>query len=458
MNIQSIYLILRAWKWTVLGIALAVIATVTAVSLLLPKKYMATSTVVVDMKTSDPVLGAVGGGQLPAGYLATQTDIIRSQRVTRRVIKTMKLSEVPELRDAWQAATQGRSDFDAWLSDGLIRNLDLAPSRDSSVISIGYLDVDPVRAAAFANAYAQAYLDVNLELKVEPARQYAAWFDERNKTLRAELEAAQKRLSAYQQQHGIVATEERLDIENARLAELSTQLSTVQSLRTDTSSRQRQAGQGETLPEVVQNGLLQSLRQELSRLEAERDQLASRYGANHPEFKRVTAEVAAVRDRLTLETARVASSIGTANRVNQTREAEIRAALEEQKRRVLQLRAQRDEIAVLQRDVESAQSAYELVTQRLAQTSLESQNRQTNVTVLSYATPPLRHSSPRLSVNIVLSVFLGLLLGVGAAFVLEMRNRRVRSESDLADALGVPVLTSLNKLPRRRGMPLLARA
>lgn len=134
------------------------------------------------------------------------------------------------------------------------------------------------------------------------------------------------------------------------------------------------------------------------------------------------------------------SSLGTTSRVNVQRESEIKAALEAQKRRVLALKAERDQIAVLQRDVENAQRAYDLVTQRLAQTNLESQTQQTNVVVLTPAVAPLEPSSPKVLLNTALAIFLGSLLGVGAALVLELMDQRVRGEEDLARIPGMPVL------------------
>ena len=126
------------------------------------------------------------------------------------------------------------------------------------------------------------------------------------------------------------------------------------------------------------------------------------------------------------------------------REAELRATLDAQKKKVLQLKEERDGIGVLQRDVEGAQRAYELVTQRLAQTSLESQTQQTNIAVLTPALPPLEPSSPKVLLNTLIAIFLGTLLGVGTALLLELMQRRVRSTDDLAETLGVPVLAVID--------------
>ena len=79
---------------------------------------------------------------------------------------------------------------------------------------------------------------------------------------------------------------------------------------------------------------------------------------------------------------------------------------------VLSLKQQRDEASVLMKEVETAQRAYDQVVARASQTNLESQNTQTNISVLTPATEPADHSSPKLLLNTLLSVFLGTLLAV----------------------------------------------
>jgi len=140
---------------------------------------------------------------------------------------------------------------------------------------------------------------------------------------------------------------------------------------------------------------------------------------------------------------KVASSVNASNEVNVRREAEILAALKAQKQRVLELRAQHDQIAVLQRDVESAQRAYELVSQRLSQTKIESQAQTTNIAVLTEATPPHKPSNPRPVLYTAIGAALGLLLGLAFAIRGEIRAPRLRSEDDVVAFLGLPVLETL---------------
>jgi len=440
MSFPQFLLILRARLWVIVITLLVVVGTAVAVSLLLPKQYTAQTSLVVDAKAADPLMGGLLPAQMIPGYMATQVDIINSDRVAQRVVSTLKLTEAPSIQDDWRAATDGEGSITVWLAELMKKNLDVEPSRESNVISIAFQGTDPKFAAAIANAWAQAYIDVSLELKVEPARQYAKWFDGQNATLRADLEAAQKRLSDFQQERGIVATDERLDMESARLAELSSQLSAIQAQSVDSRSRQAQSRNADSLPEVMQNGLIQSLKADLARQQGMRDQLAGRYGANHPELTRIDADIASLRERIASETQRVVRSLGTATRVDAQRESEIKASLAAQKQKVLDLKAERDQINVLARDVENAQRAYDLVTQRLAQTNLESQTQQTNVVVLTPAVAPIKPSSPKLLLNTALAIFLGLLLGLGAALMLELMDPRVRGIEDLAQIDGVPTL------------------
>ena len=456
MSLQRFFLVLAGrWK-LVVGVLLSVMLLTLAANILLPRKYVAESAVVVDSRPADPVLGGVQPVTAASAIMSTQVDIILSDRVAQRAVALLKLDQAPELRRQWLAQTNGRGSLQAWLAAPMKQHLKVMPTHESNVISIVYTARDPQTAAAVANAFAQAYIDTNLELKVGSASQYSQWFGNRTKSFRDKLEAAQQQLSAYQQSHRIVVADEKLDVETARLTELSSQLVDVQGQRAVTRGRHSQVGSADTLPEVVSNGLIQSLKARLADLEAQRQQLALRLRETHPEYIDMVTRVASLRAEIDRETGRIAGSLGSADRVNASREADIGGALNAQKQKVLALRAERDSVAVLQRDVESAQRDYDMVTQRLAQTSLESQMPQTNVAMLTVATEPSTASSPKVLLNTALSFVFGGFLGMGLALLLEHLNRRLRSARELPELLNVPVLAVLptNRQLRRIFAPI----
>ncbi|HSI95485.1 MAG TPA: chain length determinant protein EpsF [Methylophilaceae bacterium] len=446
MNPMQVLTILRARKWIFLLTLGLTVATAIIVSLILPKSYTATTTLVVNFKGTDPVTGAAIPAMLMPGYLKTQTEIVSSRRVARNVVEKLNLASSPVVRKQFEDDTQGQGDVNDWLADRLLQSLEVEPSRESSVISISYRGADPRFAAALANAFAASYAETNLRLKVEPSQQAAAWFNDQIKGLRENLEKAQAKLSAYQREHGIIAVDERLDVETARLADLSSQVVMAQSQTFDSLSRQRQLGQGGAAesPDIMANPLIQGLKSQLVQAEAKFTEVSQRMQKNHPQYQAAANEVANLKARIDEEVAKAGSSIGQAAKISQRREGDLRAALSAQKSKLLELKQQRDDIAVLTREVENAQRVYDLAMQRFSQTSMEGQANQTDVAVLNVAVPPLKPSSPRVFLNAVLSLFLGTLLGLGFALLVEMVDRRIRTADDVSVIAGLPVLGSLN--------------
>jgi len=443
MSIQQFLSILRAHWSVAVGVLLLALATAGSLSLLLPKQYIATATVLAEMK-ADPVAGTDVPVQImQANYIATQVDVVSSDRVAGRAAAILGFEHDQSLLNKWQRATGGRGEFGAWVAEELRRHLQVTPSRESNVINIGFEWPVAKQAAVIANAFAQAYIDTNVELKVAPAKQYADWFKQRADALRNEVAARQRLLADFQSDKGILATDERVDIELTRLNQLSTQLGEVQVQREDSQSRQHPRGAADSMPEVLQSPLINSLKTELSAAEERLNGLSDKLGTSHPDYLKAQAEIVGLRQRLGEETAKIVRSLHTNSDVNVQREAALRAALEEQKTRVLEMKHQRDEAAVLERDVQNAQRNLDAVDQRLAQTSLESQSQQTTVVMLTPATEPFRHSSPKLRSNLLVAMFLGSVLGAAAALLLEVRDKRVRSAEDLAQLLDLPLLGNI---------------
>lgn len=442
MTPEQFLIILRARYKVALLVFLVTVFTTAVVSLLLPKQYTASAAVVIDVKSPDPVSGLMLQGMMAPGYMATQVDIINSDRVAKAVVTLLKLEDSPEAKTQWMESTGGKGQLVDWLATGLQKNLSVLPSRESNVINVNYTGADPELSATAANAFAQAYINVNLDLRLAPARQYATFFEEQTLTARAKLETAQKALSDYQQTNGITSVDEKVDFETAKLNETSSQLTAIQGQTTDSQSK-RGSSKADTVAEVMQSPFINSLKADIARAEAKLNESNGNLGKNHPQTLRSEAELATLKAQLESETRRITSSIETTYQVSKQREAQLQGALSGQKSRVLLLNKQRDELNVLRHDIESAQRAFEAVSQRAAQTNLESQTNQTNIAVLNPASAPSAPSKPKVLLNILVSIFLGTLLGIGLALLLELAGRRVRSADDLVDVLGLPVLGSI---------------
>jgi uncharacterized protein involved in exopolysaccharide biosynthesis len=168
------------------------------------------------------------------------------------------------------------------------------------------------------------------------------------------------------------------------------------------------------------------------------------------------SEIAALKQQVDAETRHITRSFATSRTVGQDTETELKAAIEAQKKKLLELKSVRDQLAVLQRDMDAAQGVYDAVTRRFNQTTLESQVTQANVSVLTLASEPTEPLTSKLFRNPWITILLGALAGIGVAFMLEMLDKRVRSAHDLTEMLQVPVLGVIEN-SRSRGRLTFAR-
>lgn len=469
MSFSRFLMILQArMGLIVLAIALALLAA-GAISLAMPQRYYAEASAVLEQPSVDAAALAAGGTTGINFFLATQRDVAASRNVALRVIEGLELERDPDrsrrlladrnplgvLRNRIVQLLPVEENAPAslrdWMVGRLLKEVSIRSGRDSRLLKVGFTSPSAEFSAAVANAFMRAFLDANVQLKAAPARTETAWLEGQLKELRESLAQAEGRLSQFQQEKGIVATDERIDFENTRLSDLSAQLAGAQSEAYAADARRRQlqrfaAGQGsasEVPAEVVTSQVVMRLRETIAQREAAMGEMTRQIGPNHPRYRAAGDELAGLRAQLGAEMRSVAKGLASAGDVSGQREASLRSALEQQKARLLGMKKDREQIAMLARDVENAQRAYNSAVQRVSQARIESANQRPNASVVDQAAVPLRPSSPRVALNLAIGGVLGAALGLGLALLLESAHRLVRSEDDLAEILGVPVLAVL---------------
>ncbi|HSH88027.1 MAG TPA: chain length determinant protein EpsF [Methylophilus sp.] len=441
MNFSQFFIILTARKKIIFIVAILTMLTAVIVSMLWPKNYLATTKVLLNYKGVDPVTGTTIPAQLMPGFLGTQADIIQSKSVGIDVVKKLKLSEIPSIREDFEKSIKNNSvDIDQWLAERLLNNLSVTPSRESSVILIGYKGIEPSFAATMANAFADSYITLTLKLKMDPALKASQYLSEQTKVLRENLQKSQEKLSQYQQDHGLTSIQEAYDVEGSKLRDLSSQYGMMQSQSIDANSRRNDAAKNTSdSPDVAQNPVIQNLRMSLVSAESKLAELGQRYSKNHPQYISTDAEVSKLRSQLQTEIDRTVVSLSNSASINSQRLGDVRSQLEKQKQKVLELNRSRSELMILEKDIEIAQNALASVNNRFSQTALEGQSNQADISILEAATPPTSPSNPRLILIAPFSLIIGIMLGCFFALIAEFIDRRVRSKDDIVGLAEIPV-------------------
>jgi len=416
VSLRQFLLALRA-RFRVFVVSLAAVVCAAALaSFLMPKSYRATVSLLVDARDEQSMGEALRALALPQehlGYLQTQADILASPKVARRVVEQLKLAENPAALATLGVTTPNRR-LDDVLVDRLQHALKVETSQ-SSVIRATVTCADPRLAATIANAFATAYVDTMLELRVAPNREAAAWFDEQLKGLRAGVEEAQGKL------------------------------------RADQHAKQQQLAQyPERLAQVRDDAFIQQLRADLLHGEEKLRELSTQYGVNHPAYQRQVSQNLELRGRLQTEMRKVATSVASADAPLALPAAARLYGDNPGEARGLE--------PVLQRNAESAEKAYDTALQRYFSSQIDSQASQTNVAVLSPAAVPLSAFRPNIPLNLALALITGLGLGGALVALLERLDPRVRCGEDLMNALQLPLLAELGDEGRPAGLLLPAPA
>jgi succinoglycan biosynthesis transport protein ExoP len=416
MNLRQFLRALRA-RCRVFFVALAsVVLAATLASLVMPKSYRATVSVLVDTKDEQSLSEALRPLVLPQerlSYLQTQEDILTSPKVARQVVQALRLTQNPAALAALGVRLRNDRRDEDRLVEALLHHFK-AETTQSSVIQASFMCADARVAATIANAFADAYVDTMLELRVAPTRKAATWFEEQLRGLRANLEEAQAKLDA----------QTKLDAQ-AKLAQSP-----------------------DRLPEVMNNAFIQQLKADVLHGEAKLQELATQYGVNHPVYRRQVSENQSLRAKLEAEMRKVAAGAASSEEAasaipgGHPRDAQWRSVGSPPRTQPLE--------QVLTRNVESAERTYDTAMQRYVVSQVDSRASQANVAVLNPAVPPLAAFRPNIVLNLALALVSGIALGGVLVILLETQDRRVRSAEDLLGVSRVPLLGVLSDERRRR--------
>src|SRR4051812_40435131 len=181
MNLLQFFSILRARRFTIGAILLGTVLLALAWVVLRPANYTARAPVLVDVR-SDPTNATPLQGMVAPSFMTTQIDIIKSDRVAERAMQLLPPDQAP--MKALREEAQKKPVPDRWMASSLQRGLEVKPARETNIINITWIGRTPGEAARVANAFAQAYLETNLDIKTEPAKRYTVWFDDQVKASR----------------------------------------------------------------------------------------------------------------------------------------------------------------------------------------------------------------------------------------------------------------------------------
>lgn len=455
IHLLDYWRILAKRRWVLLTTLIVVISTVTLSSILKEPKYTASARLQIELNAPNvlPFQDMVTRADYRKDFYDTQYILIQSRRVTRDAVRSLRLNRYPEFRVKTEAdparGLTAKEVAESTQVNMLLDRLEVSPVRGSRLVDISFTCRDPVLAAKVANRIAETYIAFNSEASYNTSERATASLAHQIANLQEEIDAKEEDLQAYARKHGIIPLSENQNITLKNLNDLNSSSTKAQANRIEKEARYmalRESDPG-SLVEVIENKLIQDLTAMMANLERQAAKLSEKYKPEWPEMARLNRELEETHRRLRDERrtlfAQVVGAARGAYEGARKEEGYLATALAKLKKEYQDLNLKEIQYNNLRADVANRRSTLEALVKRESETSSTIGMHDPaagNVRIVDPAEVPISPSSPRILLNFLLSLFIGLGLGIGGAFFLEYFDMSVKGPEDFQEAAGVPCI------------------
>jgi len=448
LSLVQIWLICRAY-WKHIAIIVASIILLTAVAIkMLPKSYTATATLMVNIQMNDPMQG---GQQAPAPvpFMSTQVQLMQSAEVLLPVIDQLHLTQNKD----YIAGYSGKGTLPDWVKEKLVKDLDIeVGAQGSQLIYVAVTALDPKLAAQIANTLVENYLNQERQRLSGPASDRAKRYLQELAELKQKVNVAQDQVTRFRQRTGVTesANPNATNVEATLLASLETRYQEVQNLRR--AAEVKAAENQRVAPDATASATIASLRTQINTEKAQLAELRGTLGSQHPKVLELENQLNA--NQRILDSEFNSFSEGATSELTASRqlEAKLKAAVDEQRAKVLANSKLQDEGTKYLLELESAQAVYKRALDQYDQIMFVSGEHLT--TLASRAVPPQTPSKPDKPKLMIAGIFFALLIGLAVPVGYELLiDRRIRCPDDFERGFAVPVLMEFESIatPLARG-------
>jgi uncharacterized protein involved in exopolysaccharide biosynthesis len=448
LSLQQILSILRAYRLPTLAIVVAISVLMAGLIKLMPKTYTATTTMMVNPEGNDPLATNPGAATTPTfNYMSTESQLMLSPEVLLPVIDKLNLTQDKNYAAGY---TGDGSTLRDWVRENLLRSLDIQLGAfGSQLIQVNASARNPQLAAQIANTLADLYLTQQRERVSGPASERAKRYAMELAELKNKVRIAQDQVTAFRQRTGVTdTTAKNASVEQALLGMLEGKLQDAENVRRMAEVKAASTQNADT---ATGSAGVQSLRALLNTQQTLLAQLRTTYGVQHPKVLELENQIHATQRNLDSELHGVSSANTSELAAAQQLEAKMRAAVEEQRKKVLGVNKLQDEGMKFELELESAQSVYKRALDGYDQIMFASGGHVANISVVSRAVPPQKATKPNKLKLLFLGVMAGIAVGVLTPLIYELLiNRRIRCRDDFERDFDLPVLMEFDPIPTLR--------
>ena len=333
------------------------------------------------------------------------------------------------------------------------RNLSVKRVPNSRLVEVEFESGDPALAARVANGHVQNYIEQNFRSKYDATTQASGFLSEELEELRIKVEKSEDARVAYERENQIWQIDEKQNITTQTLGDLNKAVTEAQTSVAASEALYRMATSGnvDLLPEVRNSPVIQDLTKRKSALDDSYTAALEQYGPNFPKVQRIAEQKKEVEAELARAQKIMVGSIEEDYNTARQHLGLLQEALDRQKAESNELAEKLVQYHILEHDAESNKQLYDGLLQKLKEAGITAGLRSSNIRVVDPALVPTTPAGPQKAKNILLSILVGLVGGIGLALFREYLDNTVKSPDDIESLVGLPSLAVVPALPSSNG-------
>lgn len=445
-------------KWLVLGVFLGVVLITALITFLMTPVYRSSVMLQIIQDNSSSIIGErdpfamLSGQDAQSRFYETQYMILSSRPILYKIIDSLNLKNSQEfkvLQDRYPKKSP--QEIESIFADNLLKKLEIKPLKRSYLVEIAFKSTDRDLAMQVPNAIYKEYLRFGMQTRQQSYTLIKEWLEGELQQLGNKVVLSEKKLYEHGQKKDFLSLEGKENVITRKYIELSALLTKAQSERVSREALYRQIkDKGSNASPITNNVLIQKLREQVIRQEANVASINKIYDQNYPPLQAEQAKLNDLRSRINSELQRVRTSIEADYEAALRTENLLREALEHQKSQVAGLQGNLVQHHILKRDMLTNEQLYQALLARMKEASVASTMVSSNVAVITPAEFPFKPYRPQVALNLIVGSLIGLIGGIGLAFLVEHLDDSIKTVEELErvcsiSSLGMVPLLSKDK-------------
>jgi len=456
-------IVLRKHQWLITFFLLTVVSIVTIATFRMQPIYEATARVEIDREASNGFHFGESDQESAyydlEDYIVTQSKILQSETLAMQTVRTVGLDRLPEFGGTAgkveKAAPPGSDEslmrpraLGAFLGGLMVKRVP-----NTRLLDVTFEATSPALAARVVNAHLNNFIEQNFRSRFDAATQASNWMAGQLNEMKIKVENAEDARLEYERENQIWTIDEKSDISTQKLGELEKQLTDAEAERINKEAvyELAQSGNYDAIAAVRESVVIQDILKQQTTLSAQYTDAVNQYGPKFPKVLRIQAQLKDLDDLVQREKLNIGNQVEADYRGARQRELLLKQALDEQKAQVNQTAEKLVQYSILKREADTNKQLYDGMLQKLKEAGITAGLRSSNIRIVDPALIPAGPSRPNKTRNILLSILVGLVGGIGLALLREYLDNTVKTPDDIETLTHLPSLAVVPALSNSSG-------